>query len=85
MESQCAKKTRAVTKEQLLGLIDLLAKRIEDIFTDGLILTESDTGQILALKSKLERKQAELASIRKLIQRLKANTARQQQAERQRK
>ena len=73
-----------ITKDQLLGLIDLLARRIEDIFTDGLILTEADSGQILALKSKLERKVSELASIRKLIARLKANDARAKQAARNR-
>jgi len=77
--------SKPVTKDQLLNIVCALIKRIEDIFTDGLVLTESDAGQILALKSKLERKQAELASIRKLIARLKATEARQRQAERQRK
>ncbi|MEI6291311.1 MAG: hypothetical protein WCP19_12845 [Chloroflexota bacterium] len=80
------------TKATLLAVIDALAGNLETlttkinaIFTDGMILAEGDSGQIIALKSRLERKQVELASIRKLIARLKANEARAKQAERNRK
>lgn len=74
------------TQESFLAVFDALARNLEiltikinSIFTDGMILSESDSGQLIALKSKLERKQADIRAIRKLIARLKANDARQRQ------
>lgn len=74
-----------VTKDQLLDILDLLTRRIEDIFTDGMILSESDEGQISAWKNKIERRQGDIRSIRKLISRLKTQQVKKREQERKQK
>ena len=74
-----------VTKAQLLDILDLLARRIEEIFTDGIILSEGDSEQMLAAKAKLNRRQSDIKNIRKLIQNLRHQQPRKREAEKQRK
>lgn len=77
--------SQPVTQAQLLDILDLLTKRIEDIFTDGMILNEADDGQIAALKNKIERRQGDIRSIRKLISRLRTQQAKQREPRRNRR
>lgn len=80
-----------MTKEQILTYIhalEIIARQLEvainTMFDDGIIV-ENDDSQIIALKSKLERKKAEVESIKRLIQRLKLSAQRNRASESRRK
>jgi hypothetical protein len=80
-----------MTKQQILSYvhaIELIATKLESaintMFDDGIIM-ENDDPQIIALKSKLERKKMEIESTKRLIQRLKISAQRKRAIDSKRK